>query len=164
MPCTIPPCIWPASSLGFTITPQSATAVKRSMRLAPVSGSISTSQTMTPVGNDSILSANTASPSKRFQAANSSRPMRRSVPTTSKLPSRKATSAGEVSSRSAARSRPRLITSSAARRNVVPLMMVEDEPPVPPPRGIVRVSPCRISIFSGGTPSAADRIWPKIVS
>ena len=47
-------------------------------------------------------------------------------------------SAGDVSSRSAARSRPRWMTTSAARFRVVPLMIVEDEPPVPPPRGMVR--------------------------
>ena len=63
-------------------------------------------------------------------------------------------SAGAVSSRSAARSRPRWITTSAARFRVVPLMMVEDEPPVPPPCGIVRVSPWRTSMRSTGTPSA----------
>ena len=63
-------------------------------------------------------------------------------------------SAGDVSSRSAARSRPRWITTSAARFRVVPLMMVEDEPPVPPPCGMVRVSPWRTSMRSTGTPSA----------
>ncbi len=46
------------------------------MRVAPVSGSTSTSQTITPVGKDSILSANTASPSNGFQAASSNRPTR----------------------------------------------------------------------------------------
>ena len=144
MPWAMPPCIWPASRRGFTTTPQSATAVKRSMRLSPVSGSTSTSHTMTPVGNESILSAKIALPSNGFQAASSSRPIRRSVPTISKAPSVKAMSAGDVSRRSAARSRPRWITESAARLRVVPLMMVEEEPPVPPPWGMLRVSPWRI--------------------
>ena len=53
---------------------------------------------------------------------------------------------------------------TTARFKVVPLMMVEEEPPVPPPRGMLRVSPCLISMRSTGTPSAAERICAKTVS
>src|SRR3990172_1875183 len=45
-----PPWIWPSTSMGFTIVPTSSTTVCRTIRTAPVSSSISTSQTWQPLG------------------------------------------------------------------------------------------------------------------
>ena len=42
MPCTMPPMIWPSTSGGFTIVPQSFTAKYLSSVTCPVSGSTST--------------------------------------------------------------------------------------------------------------------------
>jgi hypothetical protein len=44
MPCTRPPCTWPSTIIGLMMVPKSSTAVKRSTRVTPVAGSISTSQ------------------------------------------------------------------------------------------------------------------------
>src|SRR4029453_16309212 len=51
-PCAIPPWVWPWRIMGFTARPQSSTVVYRASSTTPVSGSISTSQTAVPYGNE----------------------------------------------------------------------------------------------------------------
>ena len=56
MPCAMPPCTWPSTSIGLTCTPKSLIAVYRTISTTPVSGSISTSATWQPFGHDDVIS------------------------------------------------------------------------------------------------------------
>ena len=80
-------------------------------------------------------------------------PMPRSVPAIENRPASKTISAGAASSASEAARRPFSMTVAAVARIAWPSEYRLRAPPVPPPSGIVSVSPWRTRTRSPGTPS-----------
>ncbi len=140
MPCTRPPCTWPATISGLTMLPMSSTQTYLRIFVSPVSVSTSIAHRWVPCGKLKLTGSKVASesivgsiPSGRLWAAKtavaiSPIAMPWSVPRTEKRPAANSMSSTEASSRWAAIGFAFSMTLSAAFTSASPPTTSEREP------------------------------------